>query len=283
MLFRSGKDLVAGVQEPMKITFKNRSESQSMYNLKVIVSTESPAVQFSKNSFYFPNVAPGGEISLEVEVKVAINAESGGLPINFEFEYEDKQGTAATGKETVALGIEQPVKMELEMAEIPEILYASDTVELSLKALNLSRTDVYNVRMSLSGSGLFSNEDVFVGNMEAGTEGQGSMQVYVGTRTMKEIGADAGEDDGEKYGPVNGTITLRYEDAKGEIHEVTKEFQTEIKKAQILALKVDKQEEANPWWMSVVAVVIVGLVILSILLMLRLRKKNVLLEEARRL
>ena len=279
----SGKDLVAGVQEPMKITFKNHSDSQTMYNLKVVVSTESPAVQFSKNSFYFQDVAPGGEIKLEGKVKVAINAESGGFPLNFDFEYEDKKGTAATGKETVALEIVQPVRMELEMAEIPGILYASDTVELSLKALNLSRADVYNVRMSLSGSGLFPNEDVFVGNMEAGTEGQGNMQVYVGTRIMKEIGADTGEDDGEKYGPVNGTITLQYEDAKGETHEVVKEFKTEIKKAQILALKVDKEEEANSWWMSVVAVVIAGLVILSILLMLRLRKKNVLLEEARRL
>ncbi len=279
----SGKDLVAGVQEPMKITFKNHSDSQSMYNLKVVVSTESPMVQFSKNSFYFQDVAPGGEIKLEGKVKVAINAESGGIPLNFDFEYEDKKGTAATGKETDALEIVQPVRMELEMADIPGILYASDTMELSLKALNLSRTGVYNVRISLSGSGLFPNEDVFVGNMEAGTEGQGSMQVYVGARTMKEIGADTGEDDGEKYGPVNGTITLQYEDAKGETHEVVKEFKTEIKKAQILALKVDKEEEANSWWMSVVAVVIAGLVILSILLMLRLRKKNVLLEEARRL
>ncbi|MFR3321550.1 MAG: hypothetical protein ACLTSZ_10970 [Lachnospiraceae bacterium] len=65
------------------------------------------------------------------------------------------------------------------------------------------------------------------------------MQVYVGTRTMHAIGDDSGTEDVEKYGPVNGTITLQYEDASGETHTQTETFQSEIKKPKVLSLEAD--------------------------------------------
>lgn len=80
------------------------------------------------------------------------------------------------------------------------MLYATDTQEFSIQALNLSRVLVYNVRIQLSGTVLFPAEDVFIGNMDAGTEGNGAMQVYVGTRTMHAIGDDSGTEDVENTG-----------------------------------------------------------------------------------
>ncbi|MDE6312296.1 MAG: hypothetical protein K2M46_01535 [Lachnospiraceae bacterium] len=277
-----GKELEAGSQQQMVITFKNQSTSQTMYNLKVTATTESSALQLTQNSFYFAEVAPGGIIKMEQELQVALDAANGPVPINFDFEYEDKKGTFATGKESITLSVLQPVRMELEVSDIPEFLYASDTLELDLKALNLSRTSVYNVCIRLCGTGLFPNNSVFVGNMEAGTEGGGTMNVYVGTRTMEAVGEERGESDGEKYGPVSGTITLQYEDAKGEMYEISKDFETEIKKAQIMALEVSQEEETNSWWVSVFLVIVVGLALAVLLLIFRLCKKNVLLEEARR-
>ena len=84
-------------------------------------------------------------------------------------------------------------------------------------------------------------EDVFIGNMEAGTERAGTMRIYVGTRTMTESGTDVGKSDEEKYGEVKGTITLKYEDAKGKTYEIEQDFQTEIKKAQMLSLTVNEE------------------------------------------
>lgn len=279
----SEKELEAGSKETMTATLQNRSRSQSMYNLKVILQPESPSIRLERNSFYFERVAPGESIGLEDKVEISPDAEAGAVPLTFLFEYEDKKGNSASGTEMINLTVSQPVKIELEKAEFPSFVYASDTVELPITVLNLGRASVYNARIRLEGTGLFPTGDVFIGNMEAGTSGEGSMKIYVGTRTMEAIGADSGTDDSAKYGEVSGKITLSYEDASGDTHEISRDYQTEIKKAQILSLNIeDEKESGNPWWLSVFAVLILGMFVLILLLFARLRRKNVLLEEARK-
>ena len=278
----SAMDLEAGQEKTLTAAFQNRSDTQPMYNLKVTASADTDAIRLTKNSWYFSKVAPGERIEISDEIRIDQTVEDGMANLNFDFEYEDKKGASASGKESVALSLVQPVSVEFEMTTVPAVLYASDTMELSFQAMNLSRTGVYNVRMSLSGGGLFPKEDVFIGNMEAGTQGNGTMQVYVGTRTMQEIGNDPGEGEAEKYGPVSGTVTLQYEDRAGETHTVTKEYKSEIKKPEVLSLKVEEEPEANSWWISIVAALIAGLAGVSLLLLWKLRRKNILLEAARK-
>ena len=174
--------------------------------------------------------------------------------------------------------------MELESADFPAVFMPADTPEeLTVKALNLSRTKVYNARISLSGTGLFPTEEVFLGNLDAGTEGEGVMKVYVGTPHDGGHRKRSGTTDAEKYGPVSGTLTLTYEDALGTVHEETKDYQTEIKKAQILSLNVaEEKETGNSWWYSIFAVVTVFLILLILALIGSLRRKSRLLKEAGR-
>ena len=277
----SDVSLKAGAEEPMKVQFRNRSETQTIYNLKVTASTDTKAVQPLRNSWYFSSVAPGETVAIEDGVKVAMATEDTSAVLSFDFEYEDKKGTAVSGKESMPLLIGQPTEVELHNAAFPAVLYATDTQEFSIQALNLSRVPVYNVRIKLSGTGLFPTEDVFIGNMDAGTEGNGAMQVYVGTRTMQAIGDDSGTEDVEKYGPVNGTITLQYEDASGETHTQTETFQSEIKKPKVLSLEADDTQETNAWWISVFAAVGAGMLLVIVVLALRLRKKSALLHDTR--
>ena len=277
----SDVSLKAGAEEPMKVQFRNRSETQTIYNLKVTASTDTKAVQPLRNSWYFSSVAPGETVAIEDGVKVAMATEDTSAVLSFDFEYEDKKGTAVSGKESVPLLIGQPTEVELHNAAFPAVLYATDTQEFSIQALNLSRVPVYNVRIQLLGTGLFPAEDVFIGNMDAGTEGNGAMQVYVGTRTMHAIGDDSGTEDVEKYGPVNGTITLQYEDASGETHTQTETFQSEIKKPKVLSLEADDTQETNAWWISVFAAVGAGMLLVIVVLALRLRKKSALLHDTR--
>lgn len=277
----SDVSLKAGAEEPMKVQFRNRSETQTIYNLKVTASTDTKAVQPLRNSWYFSSVAPGETVAIEDGVKVAMATEDTSAVLSFDFEYEDKKGTAVSGKESMPLLIGQPTEVELHNAAFPAVLYATDTQEFSIQALNLSRVPVYNVRIQLSGTGLFPAEDVFIGNMDAGTEGNGAMQVYVGTRTMQAVGHDSGTEDVEKYGPVNGTITLQYEDASGETHTQTETFQSEIKKPKVLSLEADDTQETNAWWISVFAAVGAGMLLVIVVLALRLRKKSALLHDTR--
>lgn len=277
----SDVSLKAGAEEPMKVQFRNRSETQTIYNLKVTASTDTKAVQPLRNSWYFSSIAPGETVAIEDGVKVAMATEDTSAVLSFDFEYEDKKGTAVSGKESVPLLIGQPTEVELHNAAFPAVLYATDTQEFSIQALNLSRVPVYNVRIKLSGTGLFPTEDVFIGNMDAGTEGNGAMQVYVGTKTMQAVGHDSGTEDVEKYGPVNGTITLQYEDASGETHTQTETFQSEIKKPKVLSLEADDTQETNAWWISVFAAVGAGMLLVIVVLALRLRKKSALLHDTR--
>ena len=279
----SGKTLEAGSSEHLTASFRNRSASEEMYNLKITAAYAGNGLKLGKNSWYFTKVSPGENAVLESLLAVAKDAESAENTLTFTFEYEDSKGTASTGTEKLELTVTQPVRMELESMDVPTVVYASDTEELSVKALNLSRTKVYNARIRLSGTGLFPTEEVFLGNLEAGTEGEGVMKVYVGTRTMEEIGNDPGTSDAEKYGPVSGTLTLTYEDGLGNVHEETKEYQTEIKKAQILSLHVSEEKETvNSWWYSVFAVVTAFLLLLILALVRSLRRKTQLLKEAGR-
>ena len=107
------------------------------------------------------------------------------------------------------------------------------------------------------------------------------MQVYVGTKTMQAIGDDSETEDVEKYGPVNGTITLQYEDASGETHTQTETFQSEIKKPKVLSLEADDTQETNAWWISIFAAVGAGMLLVIVVLALRLRKKSALLHDTR--
>lgn len=277
----SDVSLKAGAEEPMKVQFRNCSETQTIYNLKVTASTDTKAVQPLRNSWYFSSIAPGETVAIEDGVKVAMATEDTSAVLSFDFEYEDKKGTAVSGKESVPLLIGQPTEVELHNAAFPAVLYATDTQEFSIQALNLSRVPVYNVRIQLSGTGLFPAEDVFIGNMDAGTEGNGVMQVYVGTKAMQAIGDDSGTEDVEKYGPVNGTITLQYEDASGETHTQTETFQSEIKKPKVLSLEADDTQETNAWWISIFAAVGAGMLLVIVVLALRLRKKSALLHDTR--
>lgn len=211
----SHRKLTAGTEEPLEAVFKNHGKSQTIYNLKTTVSAESPSIRFSGTSFYTAQVAPEGLVSLDGELKITAEAERGTTPLYFDFEYEDEKGAVVTARETLMLTVEQPVEMELETGMIPSVLYAADTLELPVKALNLSRTSVYNVRILLSAPGLFPVNNVFIGNMEAGTEGTGTMSVYIGTRTMEAAGSGTSTDSQEKYGKTDGTITLQYQDADG--------------------------------------------------------------------
>ena len=100
---------------------------------------------------------------------------------------------------------------------------------------------------------------------------------------MEAAGSGTSTDSQEKYGKTDGTITLQYQDADGRTYTLQQEFRTEIKKPQLMPSETKAPEEGSPWWISASAVMIAALAALSLLLLSRLRRKNVLLEEARKM
>ena len=251
----------------MSVTFRNKSRSQNVYGLKISLSTETKGICFDRNSFYVQRLTPGEAITLKQNISIEEDTAPGQVTVTFSLEYEDSRATSATGTETLTFNVTQPVCAELEVSDIPSVFYAMDTVEVSVKAMNLGRDKIYNAKVQMNADGLNPNETVFLGNVDAGNSAEGTIKVYV----KEGAQGDAGK------------FTLTYEDSSGSSYESSTDFTYQIKDTQIQSLKVDdEQEETNGWWYSLIAVVAILLISIILLLIARLHKKNILLEEARK-
>ena len=275
----SGQSLKAGSSTEISLTFRNKSRSQKLFGLKISLSTETKGIEFDQNSFYVQRLTPGEAITLKQNMTISEDTEPGQVTLTCSLEYEDSKATGTTGTELLAFYVVQPVRAELEASDIPSIFYTMDTVEIPVKVLNLGRDKIYNARVRLEAVGLNPKETVFLGNVEAGTSVQGSMRVYVKGLSTGDSEQTA---DGAS-GNTDGKLFLTYEDSHGNSYENAIDFTSEIKEATIQSLKVeDDQEETNSWWYSVFAVAIVLFLSIILFLLARLRKKSVLLEEARK-
>ena len=267
----SGQNLKAGSVTEMSLTFRNKSRSQNVFGLKISISADTKGIEFERNSFYVQRLTPGEAITLKQKVTIAEDCTPGQATVSFSLDYEDSKATGATGTETLSFQITQPARAKLEASDIPSVLYTMDTVEIPVKAMNLGRDKIYNASVRLEADGLNPKESAFLGTLEAGTAVQGSLRVYVKGKSE--------EDDGSFPGRITGKLILTYEDAAGNSYEESTEFESEIKEAKIQSLKIeDDQEETNSWWYSVIAVIV------SVILLLlgKLHKKNILLEETRK-
>ena len=266
-----GKELLAGSSIFWTLTAKNCSSSQSLENVKVTLLSEHKDVSFEKNSWYFEQIAAGGEMTLSQNVTVGRKAPAESVPVSLQFEYEDKKGTAYTATETVSLSVVQTQQASLVNFLMPESFYESDTESVAFQIQNTGLAVIYNARVSLEGSGLFAQE-VFLGNIEPGAALDGEMQIFAGTLNMDAQG-EITDENALKYGSVSGRVVFSYENEQGEVTEQEQEFTTAIKKPQIVELKIEETEkqETNQWWITITVLVFLTLLLVIFWLYLRMK------------
>ena len=305
----SSQSLKAGSTQEMSATFRNKSRSQNVFGLKISLSTETKGIEFAKNSFYVQRLTPGEAITLKSAITIVEDTEPGPVTVTFALEYEDSKATAATGTESLTFNIMQQLRAELEATDIPSIVYTMDTIEIPVKAMNLGRDKLYNAKVRLEAAGLSPSGTVFLGNIEPGTAAEGSMKIYVKGKTNEsnsltsgstasasvadtDISGDSASSASNNSnettatlspGQISGRFLLTYEDSSGNSYETSTDFLTELKESQIQSLKVEEdQTQTNSWWYSILAVGALFLICIILLLLVSLRRKSVLLEEARK-
>ncbi len=266
-----GKDVSAGSSVFWTLTARNCSSSQAMENMKVTMLSENKDISFEKNSWYFERIEAGKEIALSQNIIVGKKALAESVPIQMQFEYEDKTGTAYTASETVYLSVSQTQQAKLVNFAMPESFYESDADSVAFQVQNTGLAVIYNARVRLEGKGLFASE-VFLGNIEAGQSLDGEMQIYAGTLNMNEQG-EITDVDAEKYGDVLGRVVFSYESEQGEVIEQEQTFSTAIKKPEIVELKIEEEEdqETNQWWITVIVMTFLVLLFIICWLYLRMR------------
>lgn len=264
-----GEVVEAGSSNEVAVVFRNMSRETAVKNLKITVSQEGNSLAFERNSQYFEQVKAKESVTLKQKIQVQKNAEQGSIPLQFLLEYEDEKGTAYTSTEVYTVRIYQPAQITIANCTMPSSVYANDTVIPELQIINQGRAPVYNVRVSMEGSGLFQVQPYFGGTLESGNELQGSIRIFVGTRDMKSMEERLEGTKEEKYGDTEAHFLLEYEDAYGQTFSSQFSYTTQIQEPQILSLKAEEEKtETNQWWISIVilcgVLLIFGLVIQTI-------------------
>ncbi len=273
--------MLAGEEASVKATFINTNKSAYIQNIKVKVGVQNNTLKFNRKNFYIDKVDARGTFEVSFTAEVLKDTVENTDMLTFTIEYEDKEAKAITATEDILLQLSQPIELEAESLDIPSKVYAAETIPVSMKIMNFSRTRIYNVRYTIEAEGLLPLETAFVGNMEAGSAAEGTAKIFIGTKDMKDAAgsperggtksgeAETGEtesggngtaaSDGngekEKYGPTSGMVTLSYEDEFGEVYTKEIPFQTTINKPEILTPVIPKEEPetAGQWWISVLA------------------------------
>ena len=270
----SSQSLKAGSTQEMTATFRNKSRSQNVFGLKISLSTETKGIEFGQNSFYVQRLTPGEAITLKSAITIAEDTQPGPVTVAFSLEYEDSKATAATGTEVLTFHILQQLRAELEVTDIPSVVYTMDTIEIPVKAMNLGKDKLYNATVSLEADGLTPSQTVFLGTIEPGTAADSSMKIYVKGIT---------DENGSLTDQIAGHFLLTYEDSSGNSYETTSDFLTGLKESQIQSLKVEEEQpQTNSWWYSILAAGGLFLICIILLLLVSLRRKSILLEEARK-
>lgn len=245
----AGERIQAGTEKDFIFSFKNRSRKEKIYNLKITVKPAEDTAVLKKTSFYYDTVAPQEVIALATTVTISPVAQQKSIPVDFIFEYENSKGNSYTGTEQAVISVYQPVEAAVEGFQLPGQVYSLENIFASMQIRNMGKAPIYNVQVWLEGTGLFSVQTVFAGNMEAGQTVDGDMKIYVGNKNMKTAGKEENGSEKEKYGPVTGKLILTYEDEYGEAYRQETEISTVISKPKMTELKVENiKTESSQWW-----------------------------------
>ena len=170
-------------------------------------------------------------------------------------DYADQKGNPYTMEEMVKISAEQKPQLEIAPVGIPREIEIGETLQLQAQAMNLGKGKLYNVRASLEADGLTSSGLAFIGDMEAGTSMNGSVEL-----TAEGLSGDS------LYGTTQGKIIFYYEDEQGKQMTQEQDFETSI----LSPLKSEENntptDDTRQWWiiMGVIAFCLVQAAVLFV-------------------
>ncbi|MDD6212606.1 MAG: hypothetical protein PUB22_05625 [Clostridiales bacterium] len=242
----------AGEDFEAVVALKNTSNLKSVQNMVVTVNTPSSEFELKNdsNTIFVGKLGTEKTTDITLRFHVSKSTADGNYPIEIAMSYDDPKANTWSSSGVFMVTVEQPQSLELTMPMIQKEMTAGDTIPLTFQVMNLGRSKAYNVRCDVSCNGLSQTKTAFIGNMESGTEGEGSLNLFVTTM------------DGEQaYGKTAGKVIMTYEDGFG--NEKTQEyaFETTIQEKQIVSQSQsdEEPERASEWWVSIL--IIAGMIV----------------------
>lgn len=229
----------AGGRLRVRAVLVNTSQTEGVENMAVSAAapTEYFLLDSPSNCLYIASIPAGGTAEVTLEYTSKAEAPAGQYEIALSYDYAYHQGQTATGSGSARVDIAQPLRMEFSLLQVPSEAVISDTVELKVQAINLSRAPAYNVRASLEADGLLPSGTAFVGDLEGGASGEAPLPATVTGLTGSAF----------PYGPTTGTVTYIYEDGAGMEHTETGSFALEVK-SPFPESQPAGQDDPSQWW-----------------------------------
>lgn len=237
------KEPKAGDSFCANIILINTNETRAVQNMVVTLQYENEYFTLLEDSetIYISRMGAGERRELPVSFNVNRNAPEGDYIITVMMSYDDENANTITTQGAFSVPVKQELSIKLTLPQLAKNVTAGDTIPLDFQVMNLSRSTAYNVRCDIEGDGMVVAKEAFIGNLEAGTEGVATMNLFIDAKS--ETGGDE-----EKYGAAAGVIRLIYEDADGKEYSETYDVSTTIEKPVIVSTKEKPKEKDGRQW-----------------------------------
>lgn len=203
------------------------------------------------DSIFLDTLGAGKTKTVTFKYHTDLETEEGHYRIHLSMTYDDSNAMTYSSSGQITVNVKQESKVELVAPRIESEYTAGDTIPLAFQVLNLGRNKIYNVRCEAKGYGMLPVNTAYIGDMEAGTEGNATLNLFITQKTKSPDYQGT-----EPYGLTEGTLTLIYEDADGKEYTDERPFTSSIL-AQVYSVTTDtdapKGKSALLWWIAILA------------------------------
>lgn len=202
-----GNSVEAGKEFTLQLTLFTTSGNANLQDVMVGLNFgELKGVSLASGSMntYVGEMAPNTTKTISYKMITDATIEPGAISINVNL--TSKNGEAATAP--ISIPVTQPERFDITNMEAPETIMMGEEGYLSVTFVNKGKSAINNLSAEIQGDNLANpGQSQFLGNIAAGTENSVDFSVMAAAE-----------------GTINGKVILSYEDAKGEVKTLEKEF-----------------------------------------------------------
>lgn len=267
---------VAGQDFTIVANIRNRGSSKNVKNVQVRVSAETDQLTLIDDSdlFFIDVIEKDSALPLTIHYHADPGIAAGKCHITLSISGEDGDGGVIDATGNIEFAVTQPMRIEASFPSMPESVNAGDTISLAFQAVNMGKSEAYNVRFQMDIPGLIANGSAYIGTLSQASSSEQSMSVFIGQKSMNSTLTDGADE----YGYTEGTITLIYEDETGKEYREEKYYHTTINKLVIEPTIAPEQPREDPtgtqWWIFVACGAGVIAVLASVGVLQKRKKKT---------
>lgn len=251
--------LMAGKEAILTVTIRNTNGSRYIKNAVFTFSEASnEIVPAASDSVFVGKIAKGSTYVWSIPIRSIPAARSGIHTATIDMAYEDNQHIPHTMSSKIVLEVRQPVRLHADEPRFPARVTQGETPTLSINLMNLGKSNLFNVRLSFDVRGLANSGSALIGTIGAGESKQGNANFHVASDVV---------------GPVEGIVTLAYEDDVGKLYEEKIALKTTIEEKTVPTLPV-VQPKSSPllsmikqyavwFWLAGGLLIVLGLTIVA--------------------